>query len=161
MTKKGRPASVKKQWAAKRETGRVGKGAGEGDGGAGLMIRKLQRLQVRARGNKGTSGTGSIHSVVVICAQSRNIYSYFGWYSVLKGLFEQIFFRKDHTSVFFFVLACSTNHECVLLYCRTFSKAHHVFLDRSLLLQATTGFDSFSEWLWGRILEAQITQKDF
>lgn len=42
-------------------------GEGERDGGAGLMIRKLQRSQVQARGNKGTSGTGSIHSEVVIC----------------------------------------------------------------------------------------------
>lgn len=52
MTKKGRPASVKKQWAAQREKGGVG-GVGEGgrDGGAGLMTGKLQRSQVQARGN--------------------------------------------------------------------------------------------------------------
>lgn len=52
MTKKGRPASVKKQWAAQRdrkkgEGGWVGgerEREGERDGGAGLMIRKLQEV---------------------------------------------------------------------------------------------------------------------
>lgn len=68
MTKKGRPASVKKQWAAQRERGvGLGMGVGERDGGAGLMKRKLRGSPVRARGNEEASGTGSIHPEVVIC----------------------------------------------------------------------------------------------
>lgn len=96
-----------------------GDGEGEGDGGAGLMIGKLQRSQARARGNRGTSGTGSVHPEVVICDPSAG--NQFDLHP--RGFGARLFYRGN---IHMF------DKSCALRYCWPSSKVHHVFLDGSL-----------------------------
>lgn len=160
MTKKGRPASVKKQCAAQRVRRGVGMCEGEiekeRDGGAELIIRKLQRSQVQARGNEGTSGTSSIHSEALSVTNQEimtpvllNIQYQWGLLSRPLGVLQ------DDTCLLFWGFSLLTiNHVHFTLR----MAISHLYLDWSLNLQAAISIKFTIEWQWsGRHLEVKGT----